>query len=164
MQERSTILLVEDSLDDVFFFERALRESGHDYDMHLARNGKEAIEYLQRACRGGEVEGYPVPKFVIMDNRLPAMAASDFLRWISENRLYQVIPTVILSGSEEPRDVKLAFELGVHGYFVKPSKKTEFVELLKMIFHYWAESRVPPVKEFEFTTEGQQPVLKEGTK
>lgn len=163
MQERSSILLVEDSVDDVFFFERALRESGHHYDVHRARNGHEAIEYLQRAGRGGEV-GCPVPKFVIMDNEMPGMAGSDYLRWISENRIYQVIPTVVLSGSEKPRDVKTAFELGVHGYFIKPSTKTELVELLKMIFNYWAQSSVPPVKEFEVTAEGEQPVLKEGTK
>ena len=160
MERRSTILLVEANADDVFFFERALHECGKDYDMHVVRSGNEAIDYLQRACRGGDVPGYPVPKFIIMDSYTRRISGSDFLRWISENRIYEVVPTVILSGTNHPPDVKLAFHLGVHGYFVKPAGKTELTELLKMIFHYWGESSVPSVKEYQFTAEGEEAVLK----
>jgi CheY-like chemotaxis protein len=160
MERRSTILLMEDNPHDVFIFERALREARQDYDVHIARSGEEAIDYLQRACRGGDVPGYPVPKFIIMDNHMPRIGGSDLLRWISENRIYEVVPTVILSGNDSPSEVKLAFQLGVHGYFVKPIGKTELTELLKMIFHYWAESRVPPVKEYQVTAQGEEAVLK----
>jgi len=59
MELRPAILLVEDNPDDVYFFERALRESGRDCDLHVAQNGEEAIDYLRRACRGGDVLGYP---------------------------------------------------------------------------------------------------------
>ena len=79
---------------------------------------------------------------------------------MSEHSLYKVVPTVILSDSDAPSEVKRAFELGVHGYFVKPMGKPELAELMKMIFHYWAHSSVPPVKEFEVTARGEQPVLK----
>ena len=160
MERRSSILLVEDDPDDVLFFERALREGRQDYDVHIARSGAEAIDYLQRACRGGDVPGYPVPKFIIMDNHMPRIAGSDLLRWISENRIYEVVPTVILSGNDSPSEVKRAFQLGVHGYFVKPIGNTQLTELLKMIFHYWAESRVPPVKEYQVTAQGEQATLK----
>ena len=160
MERRSTILLVEDSPDDVLFFDRALREGRQDYEVHVARSGEEAIDYLQRACRGGDVAGYPVPKFIIMDNHMPRIGGSDLLRWISENRIYEVVPTVILSGNDSPSEVKLAFQLGVHGYFVKPIGKTQLTELLKMIFHYWAESRVPPVKEYQVTAQGEPAMLR----
>ena len=160
MERRSTILLVEDNPDDVFLFERVLRECGRDYDLHVARSGEEAIDYLERACRGGDVPGYPVPKFIIMDNHMPGIAGSDFLRWISENRIYEVVPTVILSGTDQPSEVKLAFQLGVHGYFLKHACMTKHTELIKMIFHYWAESCVPPAKEYQFTAEGEQAMLK----
>ena len=160
MVRRSTILLIEDSPDDVFLFERALREGGRDYDVHVVRCGQEAIDYLERACRGGEVPQYPVPKFIIMDNNMPAISGSDFLRWISDHQVYRVIPTVVLSGNDRPREVQHAFDLGVHGYFVKPMGGKPLMELLKMIFHYWAESCVPPVKEFKLTAQGEQPVLK----
>ena len=160
MEPRSTILLAEDNPDDVLLFQRALRECGLDDDLHVARSGDEAIDCLQRACRGGDVPGYPVPKFIIMDNHMPGIAGSDFLRWISENRIYEVVPTVILSGTDQPSEVKLAFQLGVHGYFLKPACMTKHTELMKMIFHYWAESCVPPVKEYQFTAEGEQAKLK----
>jgi len=160
MELRSAILPVEDNPDDVYFFERALRESGRDCDLHVAQSGEEAIDYLRRACRGGDVPGYPVPKFMIMDKHMPIIDRLDCLRWISENRIYEVVPTVILSGTDLPSQVKLAFHLGVHGYFVKPTDNTKRTELLKMIFHYWAESCVPPVKEYQFTAEGEQAKLK----
>ena len=160
MDQRSTILLVEDNADDVFLFEHALRECGREFDLHVTPSGDEAISYLQRACRGGDVPGYPVPKFIVMDSHMPGIDGSDFLRWISENRIYEVVPTVVLSGTDQPSQVKLAFQLGVHGYFVKPAGTKELTELLKMIFHYWAESSVPPAKEYRFTVKGEQAVLK----
>ena len=160
MERRSTLFLVEDNPDDIFFFERALRESGLDFDVHVARSGDEAIDYLRRACRGGDVPGYPIPRLMILDSFLPVINGSDFLRWISENRIYEVVPTVILSGTDLPSQVELAFHLGVHGYFVKPGDSRELTELLKMIFHYWAESSVPPLKEYGFTAEGEPARLK----
>lgn len=159
MERRSTILLIEDNPDDVFLFQRALRAGRQDYDTRVVETCKQAIDYLERACQGGEVTHFPVPKFIILDNSLPFASGLDFLRWISAHPVYGVVPTVILTGSNAPSDVKLAFELGVHGYFVKPvGSKLE--ELIKMIFHYWAESSVPPVKEFHATAQGEQPVLK----
>ena len=155
MMQRSTILLVEDSSDDVEFFERALREVGQDFDVHVAPSGGEAIDYLQRACEGGEVRDYPVPKIIIMDNGMPCITGADFLRWISEHPIYRIIPTVVLTGSDQPSEVKRAFELGVQGYFVKPMSKPELAELLKLIFRYWAQSCVPPVKEYEVTARGE---------
>src|SRR5688572_2165814 len=160
MEPRATILLIEDNPDDVFLFQNALRAGGRDYDLHVAATGEEAIDYLERACRGGEVPQYPVPKFIIMDNTLPNIGGSGFLRWTADHQIYRVIPTVVLSGDENPSEVKHAFELGVHGYFIKPMGKMQLTELLKMIFHYWAESCVPPVKEFQLTAPGEQPVLK----
>jgi len=95
-----------------------------------------------------------------MDKHTPIIDGLDCLRWISENRIYEVVPTVILSGTDLPSQVKLAFHLGVQGYFVKPASNTELADLLKMVFHYWAQSSVPPVKEFQFTAEGEQAMLK----
>lgn len=160
MERRSTILLIEDNPDDVLLFHRALRVGQQDYDVHVAKNGQEAIDYLERAGHGGEAEHFPVPKFIILDNSLPVVTASEFLRWISAHPIYAVVPTVVLAGSNAPSEVKLAFELGVHGYFVKPTNSKKLEDLMKMIFHYWAESSVPPVKEFRVTAPGEQPVLK----
>lgn len=160
MKRRSTILLVEDSPDDVLLFQMALRDGGHDFGVQVVRTAEQAIEYLQRACKGGEVPDYPVPRFIIMDNNMPRTAGSDFLRWLSHHPVYRVVPTVILSGNEQPGEVKLAFELGVQGYFVEPSRQKDLVELMKLIFHYWAQSSIPPVSEYEVTARGEQPVLK----
>jgi CheY-like chemotaxis protein len=160
MESRSTILLVEDNPDDALFFQRALRESGWDYDLQVVPGSGEAIDYLQRACRGGEVPGCPLPKFMFLDGRLPRGDGPDVLLWMSERSIYSMIPTVVLSGSDRPGDVKRAFELGVHGYFVKPLRPGGHTDMLKLIFQYWATSSVPPVGEFEHTVPGAEAVPK----
>lgn len=160
VEKRSTILLVEDNSDDVLLFQTALREVGQDYDVHVVGSGEAAIDYLQHACQGGEVPGYPVPKFLMTDHKMPGLQGRDLLLWMSEHSVYSVVPTVVLSGSDWPKDVKLAFELGVQGYFVKPVGFVELKDLLKMIFRYWTASSVPPVRRFEFTGQGEEPVLK----
>lgn len=141
-------------------FQRALRVGRQNYDVHVAISGQKEIDYLQRAGQGGEQSQFPVPRFIVKDNSLPVVTSSEFLRWISAHPIYGVVPTVVLAGSNAPSDVKLAFELGVHGYFVKPTSPSKLEELMKMTFQYWAESSVPTVKEFRITRPGEQPVLK----
>lgn len=158
MIRRSAILLVEDNEDDVFLFKRALRDGGHDYEVHVAGSGQEAIDYLQLVVHGGEK--HPAPRFIILDTKMPMVNGNQFLRWITSHPLCRVIPTVILSGADERSEVQAAFDLGAHGYFVKPSSPGELADLMKMIFQYWARSKVPPVKEYEVTEQGEQPLLK----
>jgi CheY-like chemotaxis protein len=148
MEAQSTILLVEDNPDDVFLFRRALREGGIPFDVHVAEGGEEAIEYLSRACEGSNHPDYPVPRFIILDNKMPGASGSDLLLWICEHPLCRVIPMVVLSGTGSPSEVKLAFDRGAHGFFIKPTGSGELCEMMKMIFHYWAVSQVPPVRDY----------------
>jgi AmiR/NasT family two-component response regulator len=71
-----------------------------------------------------------------------------------------VIQPVVLSESDHPNEVKLAFELGVHGYFLMPMGKPDLAEIMKMIFHYWANFSAPRVNEYENTATGEEAALK----
>jgi CheY-like chemotaxis protein len=145
MEERSTILLVDDNDEDVFLFQRALKSTGQQLSVHVAHNGLEAVNYLKRACQTEGADAVPMPKFILTDNRMPIMTGRDLLRWIKEHPRCRVIPSVILGGSDSPQDVQESYDLGAHSYFVKPNNHTELLEMVKMIFHYWAVARVPPV-------------------
>jgi CheY-like chemotaxis protein len=143
MEEKATILLVDDSEEDVYLFQRALKSAGQDFNVHVAHNGLEAIQYLSRACEAQAADAVPMPKFILTDNRMPILTGRDLLRWIKEHPRCRVIPSVILGGSDSPDDVKESYDLGAHSYFVKPNSHAELLELVKMIFCYWAQAKVP---------------------
>jgi len=143
MEERATILLVDDSEEDVFLFRRALKAVGQEMNVHVAHNGLEAIRYLQRACELNAADAVPMPKFIVTDNRMPVLTGRDLLRWIKDHPRCRVIPSVVLGGSASPSDVEESYQLGAHSYFVKPDNHTELLALVKMIFQYWAVAKVP---------------------
>jgi CheY-like chemotaxis protein len=140
----STVLLVDDNEADVFLFKRAVQSAGLNVNVHVAHNGVEAINYLKLACNSDDREAFPFPKFILTDNRMPIMTGREFLRWLQEHPRCSVIPTVVLGGSASPADVQESYELGAHSYFVKPDDHAGLLELVKLIFNYWAHARVPP--------------------
>jgi CheY-like chemotaxis protein len=146
MEETCTILLVDDNDEDVFLFQRALKAAGQRLNVQVAHNGLEAVNYLKRACEAKGAESVPMPKFILTDNRMPIMTGRDLLRWIKEHPRCRVIPSVILGGSDSPEDVRESYDLGAHSYFVKPNNHTELLEMVKMIFQYWAVAKVPAVE------------------
>ena len=143
MEEKPAILLVDDNEEDVFLFQRALKATGQDFDVQVTHNGLEAINYLRRACEDKADLKVPMPKFILTDNRMPVMTGRDLLRWLKDHPRCRVIPTVILGGSDSPTDVEESYALGAHSFFVKPNSHTELLEMVKMIFHYWAVAKVP---------------------
>jgi CheY-like chemotaxis protein len=145
MESNATILLVDDSEEDVYLFERALKAAGLDFHVEVARNGLEAVQYLKRACESENRDpSAAMPKFILTDNRMPIMTGRDLLRWIKDHPQCRVIPSVILGGSDSPADVQESYELGAHSYFVKPNSHDELLEMVKLIFTYWALAKVPP--------------------
>jgi DNA-binding response OmpR family regulator len=109
------ILLVEDSEDDVFFFELALRKSGWTCDYTHVIDGGQAIEYLETLTKGGTA-----PDLVFLDLKLPVFNGFEVLQWIGSKNFQPAIPVVILSGSDHHADIRLARELGAIDYMVKP--------------------------------------------
>ncbi len=143
MNDASTLLLVEDNEADVFLFKRALQSAGLQFNVHVARDGREAIDYLERSCNTPDCSDYIFPKFIITDNRMANMSGRDFLRWLREHPRCRVIPTVVVGGSGPPEEVSEAYELGAHSYFVKPIDHGELLKMVETIFLYWALASVP---------------------
>jgi CheY-like chemotaxis protein len=111
-----TILLVEDSEDDAFFFGRALEKIGGQLRRftHL-EDGSDAVEFLEEF---GKAPSGPVLMF--LDLKMPVMNGFDVLAWIRERVLAFPLQVMVLSGSDDPRDRARALELGAEDYLVKP--------------------------------------------
>ena len=116
------VLLVEDNPDDVFIMQRALEKAGLDLPLHLATDGREAIDYLQGYGQYEDRSQFPLPSLVFLDLKLPYLNGFEVLEWVRRQPGLNDLEVVILTSSGEERDQKRARELAVRTYLIKPPK------------------------------------------
>lgn len=135
--EAVDILLVEDNPDDVELAMLALRRNNLANQIHIARDGAEALDFL--FCRGNfstrSMER--PPRVVLLDLKLPKIDGMEVLRAIKSDPRTKTVPVVVMTSSREQRDLVEGYQLGVNSYIQKPIDFTQFRELVKSLGFYW---------------------------
>lgn len=131
---QTSILLVDDSDDDVELTLRAFRTHGPTPEIHVARDGDEAIETLF-----GSTTTPPrrLPTLVLLDLKLPGLTGFEVLSRIRAHPRTRLVPVVILTHSTERADLVDAYGLGANSYVRKPVSFREFVEAAGLMARYW---------------------------
>lgn len=138
------ILLVEDDQDDLDITLRALRKAKLTNRIQVARDGAEAMEFI--FCQGahaGRNFAHP-PKVVLLDLKLPRIDGMEVLRRIKTDERTKMIPVVIFTSSQEPRDVVECYHQGVNSYIVKPVDFEGFATAIQVVGTYWLLHNQPP--------------------
>ncbi len=138
------ILLVEDSPKDAEMTQRALRKHNLGNKLHWVKDGAEAIDYL--FCAGAYAARDPdcPPKLVLLDIKMPKVDGIEVLRRVKEDARTRTIPVVVMTSSNEEKDVVDSYRLGVNSYIVKPIDFGAFFETVSKIGLYWVlTNRVP---------------------
>ncbi|HUR47223.1 MAG TPA: response regulator [Candidatus Saccharimonadales bacterium] len=148
MNRSKTILLVEDSQDDVFFMQRALKEASITNPFFVVGNGQEAMDYLSGTAKFSDRSKYPMPGLIFLDLKLPLKRGLEVLSWLREQESLCNVVVVVLTSSQEPNDLREAYRLGANSYLLKPGSTAQLVELMKVVKAYWFESNL------FFTVEG----------
>lgn len=133
------ILLVEDNPMDVDLTKRAFTRRKLTNPLEVARDGAEALEWIEKWDAGS-----PVPTVILLDLKLPKVDGLEVLRQLKAHPKYRVIPVVVLTTSEEDKDVQTAYQLGVNSYIVKPVNFDKFIQVAEQIDLYWAVFNKPP--------------------
>jgi len=141
MSEPIRILLVEDNAEDIELMLRAFKRRKLANPIAVARNGEEALDYVHQ--RGKFADAAPVPGLVLLDLRVPKLHGLEVLRELKRHPVYRTIPVVVLTTSEEDRDIKASYELGAASYIVKPVEFDKFLEVIERIDLYWILTNVP---------------------
>jgi CheY-like chemotaxis protein len=123
-----SILLVEDSEDDAFFFKRTLEKSGITCSLHHVCDGAQAVEFLRNALRSDERS---LPQTIFLDLKMPVLNGFEVLGWMKTQAFPPSTQVVVLSGSEHPNDKDRAARLGATDYLVKPVKVADLHRLLQ---------------------------------
>jgi two-component system response regulator len=127
------ILFVEDNPFDVELTLRSLKACGFGDRVKVARDGKEALEYLfgEGPHQGRKIE--EGPRLVLLDLKLPKVTGLQVLQWVRADPRTKELPVIILTSFEDDREVVEIYRLGVTGYLVKPLNKDEFCSLAKKV-------------------------------
>jgi len=139
------ILLVEDNPDDVTLTLRALKSHNITNDVIVAPDGAEALDILFGADGKSPTE-QELPAVVLLDLKLPKVNGMEVLQRIRADDRTRLLPVVILTSSDEERDVIEGYSLGANSYVRKPVDFVEFTQAAKQLGLYWLlMNRAPPV-------------------
>lgn len=136
MRSAKLLLLVEDDLDDAMIVKRALGELGIEKELLHLPDAEAALTYLRSPATAK-------PALILLDLNLPGMGGVKLLETIKADPALAEIAVVVLSTSDERRDIVDSFDLSVAGYIVKPANYASLVEALRIVQDYWSLNHLP---------------------
>lgn len=146
--ETGVILVVEDNPSDATMTLRALKKNNVANDIVLAHDGAEALDYLYGSGAYASRDRSNLPQVVILDLKLPKVDGMQVLKRIRSEPLTQTLPVVILTSSDEQRDLVESYKLGVNSFVRKPVEFSDFIEAVSQLGLYWTLiNRTPRVEK-----------------
>jgi two-component system, response regulator len=137
------ILLVEDDAQDLELILRALQKSASSSRVEVARDGAEALDFVMGEGRFADRADKPAPKLILLDLMLPKLNGLEVLERVKRDPRTRHIPVVVLTSSQEQRDVSASYQLGVNSYVVKPMGFEQFVTAISNVGQYWLTINEP---------------------
>lgn len=131
MNLKKNILLIEDNEADIRLMQEVLKEYAAEVEIVVARDGFHALEIL---CK------HSLPSLIILDLNLPKKDGREVLAHIKSDDTLKSIPVIILTTSENERDIAHAYKLHANCYLAKPIDLDDFIRIITQIREFWLES------------------------
>jgi len=128
------ILLVEDNIIEILKLKRAIENLGMNHEVLEAENGEIALDSIKQE----EIN----PDIVLLDLNMPKMNGLEFLAIVRNDESMRHLPIIILSTSNNNRDLMEAYKLGVSGYILKPLKYDDYVKKIEHTLLYWSNNEL----------------------
>jgi CheY-like chemotaxis protein len=139
------ILLIEDDENDILFFATALKKAGVTCPLHLAKNGREALEYVTGTGKCSDREKYPIPYLLLLDLKLPYVMGLEVLKQIRQRPEFDSTVVLVLTSSKDPNDIMAAYRLRANAYLLKPSGMAALEAILRSVKDFWlTHNQQPP--------------------
>jgi len=137
MSRSHAILLVEDNSEDVELTLRAFRKSRIANEVHVVRDGAEALEFLFGTGAHAGRSADAMPEVILLDLKLPKVNGLEVLRQLRADERTRRIPVVMLTSSTEERDIVASYDLGANSFVRKPVDFAQFLEAAQHLGLYW---------------------------
>jgi CheY-like chemotaxis protein len=131
------ILIADDDEDDRMFTKEAFEENYLLNEIRFVNDGVELIDYLKRRDKYINPADSPRPGIILLDLNMPKMDGREALREIKSDPSLRSIPVVVLTTSKAEQDVLQTYDLGVNCFITKPVAFSDFIEVTRMLGHYW---------------------------
>jgi len=134
MNNLLNILLIEDDSLEIMKFNRVINSCEKKHTILVARNGEEAIDLLNTKTQ--------VINLIVLDLNMPKINGIDFLKFIKKDTKFRFIPAIILTTSNNSKDILECYEIGIAGYMLKPLKYEDYVVCIENLMNYWSVNKL----------------------
>ncbi|MCK5214625.1 MAG: response regulator [Candidatus Omnitrophica bacterium] len=131
------VLLIEDNEADIKITLRAFQKADLKTNVYVARDGKEALDFLKHEGDCQNQEECPRPDLILLDINMPKMTGEELLKNIKGQAALSHIPIVVLTSSKRPEDILNSYKNGAASYIQKPIDYDEFTDYIKSFNYYW---------------------------
>ena len=147
MTENETILLVDDSENDLILMRRAFQKAEFNNPLREVRNGEEAIAYLKGEGVYDDRDQFPIPVVMLLDLNMPRLNGFEVLAWVQTQPALKHLSIIILTASLRMEDVERAYDLGAHSFLVKPPSLEKLVAMIRCLRDWLQYNHFPPLNE-----------------
>lgn len=141
------LLIVDDDEHDRFLLERAFQKLNVGYRIKPLASGAEAVALIKGEGIYADRKAHPFPSFILTDLKMQGGDGFEILSYLREHPEILVVPVVMLSGSDDPDDVRQAYLLGASSFIVKPQGIDALEGIVQKLHYYWSECEVPLVDD-----------------
>jgi CheY-like chemotaxis protein len=125
------ILVAEDNPDDALIFQMIFKRATLPHALHVVEDGQQVIDWLAGKNGYSDREKYPLPDQIFLDLKMPVKTGFEALEWIRGQKQFEHLPIIILSSSDDQKDLKRAYALGATSYFVKSPQLQDVMQYLR---------------------------------
>jgi CheY-like chemotaxis protein len=137
MKKSLNVLFIEDNVIEVMKMKRTIQFLELDHMLSMANNGEEGLKILENKSKLFDL--------ILLDLNMPKIGGIEFLSLLKKNDHIEHIPTVILTTSDNQKDLEECYRLGVSGYVLKPLKYDDYVDKIKKVLSYWSMNELKKV-------------------
>lgn len=134
-----SILIADDDAQDTMLVQIAAERAALGLRLETVRDGEEAIDYLLGRERYADRQAHPFPKMMLLDLKMPRLNGFDVLDFVRRQPGLKQLPVVIFSSSDDPKDIRRAYDSGANSYLCKPHSNGDLSALLKALEEYWCK-------------------------
>lgn len=140
------VLLVEDSMDDAGLVIRAFKKSHLGNNIVHLTDGAEALDFLFARGKYSNREEMSLPKIILLDIKMPKVDGLQVLKEIKSNESTKSIPVIMMTSSNQDKDIEESYKLGANSYVVKPVGFENFSKAVVDVGMYWFLLNEPVIK------------------
>lgn len=137
MDKIDQIVLIEDNPVDCELAIKALRKGGAKGNIRVLTDGAEALDYFFGMGKYQGRSSVDLPRFVLLDLKIPKVNGLEVLDLIRSNRFTNAIPVIVFSSSSVSKDMEEAYKKGANAYLVKPIDFNEYTKVLSSTIEFW---------------------------